>query len=351
MDDAFPLKIEDVNITVIKKLPKPSELIQNRSLNEAMIASICHFRDTVKKILFGEDPRLLVVVGPCSIHDVKAGLEYAIRLKTLAEKVSEKLFIVMRAYFEKPRTSLGWKGLIMDPNLDGSSNIPKGLELAREFLYDLTRLGVPAASELLDPITPQYVADLMAWCAIGARTTESQTHRQMASGLSMPVGFKNTTDGSLQAAINAIKATQSKQTFLGINYEGNACYLTTQGNPYSHLVLRGGKSGPNYSKEAVEKAVRALTENSLNPKLMIDCSHGNSDKDFKKQGEVFQNVISQIKESRSPYIKAVMLESNLKPGNQPFNSKSSLEYGLSVTDGCLGWEETERLILTAADVL
>jgi 3-deoxy-7-phosphoheptulonate synthase len=301
--------------------------------------------------LVHQDPRFLLIVGPCSIHDVRAGQEYAQRLRGLSQRVQEKLHLVMRCYLEKPRTSLGWKGLIMDPRLDGSHEIPEGLRSARRFLREVIELGVPTATELLDPITPQYIADLICWSAIGARTTESQTHRQLASGLSMPLGFKNAIAGAIGPALNAIKAAREPQTFLGISGDGVASAVSTRGNPDCHLVLRGSDSGPNYSAPQVADAERQLAAAGLERALVIDCSHGNSGKDFQRQPEVLRDVIAQ-RASGTHSIVGAMLESNLVAGNQPFpRPPGELVYGQSITDACLDWEGTERIILEAAERL
>lgn len=304
-------------------------------------------RDTVQKILFGDDPRLLVIVGPCSIHDPQAGLEYARRLAGLRQELEDRLYIVMRVYFEKPRTTVGWKGLIMDPDLDGSCNLPKGLKTARQFLRGVLCMQLPTATELLDPITPQYISDLITWSAIGARTTESQTHRQMASGLSMPLGFKNATSGDLQVVVNAIKAASQTQTFLGISHQGLASAVTTKGNPHCHLILRGGADGSNYDPASIEKATKLLNQNSIKPSIMVDCSHGNSGKDPARQPEVLAEVIKQAREKNSP-ITGVMLESNLQAGSQKFPCPlNELTYGQSITDGCISWDETEEALRAA----
>ncbi len=306
-------------------------------------------RQHIRDILVHVDPRFLLIVGPCSIHDIRAGLEYANRLRGLINRVQEKLFLVMRCYFEKPRTTMGWKGLIMDPHLDGSDDIPEGLRIARRLLRDVIDLGVPTATELLDPITPQYIADLICWSAIGARTTESQTHRQMASGLSMPLGFKNATPGTVAPAINSIKAARQPQTFLGISGDGVASAVSTTGNPDCHLVLRGGDNGPNYSAEHVAEAERQLGEAGLDKTILIDCSHGNSGKDPKRQPEVLRSVVAQRVSGTGSLIGA-MLESNLVTGRQPFpGPSSSLVYGQSITDACIDWETTERIVLEVAD--
>tara|TARA_R110002096_G_scaffold91625_14_gene207336 strand:+ start:10329 stop:11366 length:1038 start_codon:yes stop_codon:yes gene_type:complete len=342
--------VTDLHIEANIPLPTPGEFLEEIPRNEAQAAFVSQSRQHIAEILYRRDPRLLFVVGPCSIHDTKAGLEYAERLRDLAEKVNEKVYIVMRAYFEKPRTTLGWKGLIMDPHLDGTDDIPEGLRQARQFLRELIDLGMPTATELLDPITPQYIADFICWSAIGARTTESQTHRQMASGLSMPVGFKNSTPGSLAPAINAILAATQPQTFLGISSQGTASSVRTSGNPHCHIILRGGSNGPNYSAQHVAETEERLEKAGLPQTMMIDCSHGNSDKDHNRQPAVLEDILAQrAKGNRS--ITAIMMESNLKAGNQKFPSAESLNYGQSITDACIDWKTTERVILDAAEAL
>lgn len=305
---------------------------------------VSNSRKQIQDILTGDDSRFLVIVGPCSIHDVQAGREYAARLAELAHKVSNEMLVVMRVYFEKPRTTVGWKGLIMDPHLDGTNDIPTGLRMARSFLLEVLQLGLPTATELLDPITPQYIADLLSWAAIGARTTESQTHRQMASGLSMPLGFKNTTSGDVMAAINAIKAAMQPQTFLGINEEGVASAVTTRGNPHCHIILRGGEDGPNFSPEHVAKTESLLNRNGLEPAIMIDASHANCAKDHQQMPAVFD----QIKRQRDAGAKSIigaMLESNLVAGSQAFpQPKDQLTYGQSITDKCIDWDTTVQLL-------
>lgn len=340
-------KISDINVAKSVLLPTPEALLKAIPRTEAQETLLLKSREEINRIIFGDDKRLLVVVGPCSIHDIKAGREYAERLAKLAEEVKDSMLLVMRVYFEKPRTTVGWKGLIMDPDLDNSYNIPRGLEMARHFLRDVIDLGLPTATELLDPITPQYIADLISWSAIGARTTESQTHRQMASGLSMPLGFKNGTQGSTQVAFNAIKAASKEQTFLGITKDGQASAVTTRGNPNCHIVLRGGDQGPNFDKEFVEKTGKALSDNDLIPAVMIDCSHENSAKKPELQPDVFREVINQFQTPESPVIGA-MIESNLYNGKQKLgDSKEDLKYGISITDGCIDWDTTENLIRQA----
>ena len=339
-------KITDINITSKTQLPTPVELCNKIKRSESVEQFVVETRNAINNILFGDDDRLLIVVGPCSIHDLEAGRDYAKRLAKLANDLSDRFLVVMRVYFEKPRTTVGWKGLIMDPNLDGSSDIPSGLEIARSFLTEVLELGLPTATELLDPITPQYIADLVCWSAIGARTTESQTHRQMASGLSMPLGFKNGTDGNLEVAINAIKAASQPQTFLGIDNEGRANALTTNGNPNCHIVLRGGSNGPNYSKEDVQSASDKLKSAGLKPSIMIDCSHANSNKNPDLQPDVFKELIQQSFDDKA--IIGAMIESNLQAGNQKFpQAKENLKYGVSITDGCIDWDTTETLLKEA----
>ncbi len=337
-------QVTDINVVSTITLPTPSKLRNLVPKSEAQARFVWNSRQEIHRIIFGDDDRLLVVVGPCSIHDVEAGRLYAAKLKELSQQLSDRLCIVMRAYFEKPRTSLGWKGLIMDPYLDNSCDITYGLRLARTFLNDLIDLGLPTATELLDPITPQYIADLISWSAVGARTTESQTHRQMASGLSMPLGFKNSTDGSVQAAINAIKAASFTQTFLGINQIGNASAVTTRGNPNCHLVIRGGSSGPNYHPPRIAGYEKLLQKSGLIPAIMVDCSHANSAKNHQNQTKVLGSVVEQIQAGNKSII-GVMLESNLHSGHQKFpQPKSDLQFGVSITDACIDWETTERAL-------
>lgn len=339
-------KVTDIHITSKTLLPSPVELCSEIEKTESAEKFVAESREAINKIIFGDDRRLLVVIGPCSIHDVEAGREYAKKLAVLAEKVSDRMLLVMRVYFEKPRTTVGWKGLIMDPKLDGSSDIPQGLRIARSFLREVVDMGIPTATELLDPITPQYIADLICWSAIGARTTESQTHRQMASGLSMPLGFKNGTDGGLTVAINAIKAASQSQTFLGIDNEGRANALTTGGNPNCHIVLRGGSKGPNYSADDVAVASEQLKAAGLTAAVMTDCSHDNSSKDPSKQPAVFEEIVRQS--LQNPSVIGAMVESNLKAGSQKFPQPvEDLAYGTSITDGCIDWETTEEMLLKA----
>ena len=339
-------KVTDINISSKTLLPSPIALCKEIQKTDATDKFVAESREAIHKIIFGDDRRLLIVVGPCSIHDLQAGREYAHKLSMLAEEVKDRMLLVMRVYFEKPRTTVGWKGLIMDPNLDGTSDIPNGLRIARQFLSEVIELGIPTATELLDPITPQYIADLICWSAIGARTTESQTHRQMASGLSMPLGFKNATDGNVDVAIHAIQAAKQTQTFLGIDNQGKASALTTNGNPNCHIVLRGGSNGPNYSATHVNEVSDKLVKAQLTPAIMIDCSHANSGKDPSRQPEVFSELVEQS--LTNPHIIGAMLESNLNFGSQSFPQPvESLKYGVSITDGCIDWETTEKIIREA----
>jgi 3-deoxy-7-phosphoheptulonate synthase len=334
----------DLHIVSNTPLPSPGKLRADLPLTAAQSEVISTSRSAIQNILTGDDPRFLVIVGPCSIHDVKAGREYAERLAELAQKVSDRMLLVMRVYFEKPRTTVGWKGLIMDPHLDSTNDIPTGLKMGRAFLREVLDLGLPTATELLDPITPQYIADLLSWVAIGARTTESQTHRQMASGLSMPLGFKNTTSGDITAAINAIKAAMQPQTFLGISDEGVASAVTTRGNPDCHVILRGGEDGPNFSAEHVNKTEAALQRHGLEPAIMIDASHANCKKDHKLMPDVFREIERQ-RAAGTKSIIGTMLESNLVAGNQAFpQPQEDLTYGQSITDKCIDWATTVELL-------
>jgi 3-deoxy-7-phosphoheptulonate synthase len=344
-------QVSDLHIVQNIPLPAPAFSMAEIPRTTEQARFVAQSRDTIRAILNGEDPRFLVIVGPCSIHDREAGMEYARRLKELSEEVGDKLYLVMRVYFEKPRTTVGWKGLIMDPELNGSDKIHEGLHLARNILRDIIDLGIPTATELLDPITPQYIADLISWSAIGARTSESQTHRQMASGLSMPIGFKNTVSGDLKAAINAIKAAMRSQTFLGVSDQGIASAVTTSGNPDCHLILRGGESGPNHTSPHVSQALLALGEAGLSPHLMIDASHANCGKDDKQMPAVFREIVSQ-RVNGTTGITSAMLESNLVSGNQAFPQPvEDLTYGQSITDKCIDWDTTVELLREAAKAL
>ena len=344
-------KIQNININELTTLPSPEAYFEKIPLKESQAKLVENSRKGIQKIISGEDKRLLLLVGPCSIHDTKAGIEYAKKLKKLSEDVKENIFIVMRVYFEKPRTTIGWKGLINDPDLNGTFNIPKGINMARQILSEITDIGLPTATEFLDPFTPQYIGDLVSWGAIGARTAESQTHRQMASGLSMPIGFKNGTGGSVQLAIDGMIACEGEHAFLGIDHEGKTSVVVTNGNKANHLILRGGASGPNYDEESIKNAQQLLDKNNLKPNIVVDCSHGNSNKDHNRQPIVFENVINQITSGNKNII-GIMLESNLNPGSQSLNSDTTdLEYGVSITDKCVGWEKTEEIILQANEQL
>ncbi|WP_114195809.1 3-deoxy-7-phosphoheptulonate synthase [Edaphovirga cremea] len=335
--------LNNVHISAEQILITPEELKNQHPLSDTDQSEIELARKTIANIVQGRDHRLLVVCGPCSIHDPDAALDYARHLKTLAAELSDHLYIVMRVYFEKPRTTVGWKGLINDPHMDGSFDVEGGFHIARRLLLELVGMGLPLATEALDPNSPQYLGDLFSWSAIGARTTESQTHREMASGLSMPVGFKNGTDGSLGTAINAMRAAAMPHRFVGINQSGQVCLLQTQGNPDGHVILRGGKT-PNYSAEHVAACEKQMQEAGLNPSLMIDCSHGNSNKDYRRQPEVADSVIEQIKAGNRS-ITGVMIESNLHEGNQSSEQpRANMRYGMSVTDACINWESTETLL-------
>ncbi len=341
----------DVHILNNIPLPSPANLIEEVSPTTEQANLVVQSRKEICDSLFTPNSRFLLIVGPCSIHDTTACLEYAERLAELAENVKEKIQIVMRVYFEKPRTTVGWKGLIMDPDLDGSDNIPEGLKIAREFLTQILAFGLPTATELLDPITPQYIADLVSWSAIGARTSESQTHRQMASGLSMPLGFKNTTAGDVIAAINAIQAAARPQTFLGVSREGIASAVSTAGNPHCHLILRGGEHGPNFDAQAIQRTRDTLLEHQLRPAIMVDASHANCGKDCTQMPEVFEEIIRQRADGDLSVVGA-MLESHLLAGNQKISSdRNSLKYGQSITDQCIDWNTTERIVKEAAAML
>ena len=338
-------QIHNKNIESETVITSPIDLRKMISVSEQGKENILSSRKTVEDIFLGNDERLIVILGPCSIHDIKAAKEYALKLQSLQKEVEKSIYIIMRVYFEKPRTTVGWKGLISDPDMDNSLDVEKGLRQGRELLVWLAELGIPTATEALNPITPQYLADLISWCAIGARTTESQTHREMSSGLSMPVGFKNGTDGNLTMAINAIKACSSKQSFLGINDKGQISTFKAKGNIFSHIVLRGGTQ-PNYDKAAVNNCEKLLKENDLAERIMIDCSHDNSNQDYRNQGKVIDDISSQIA-SGNKSVFGVMLESNLFSGKQKIlDNKDDMKYGVSVTDGCIDWEETEKVIKT-----
>ncbi|PID73745.1 MAG: 3-deoxy-7-phosphoheptulonate synthase [Desulfobacterales bacterium] len=340
----------DVNVESFIPLVSPRELKAELPLSEAQCDTVLAGRREVEDILMKRDSRLLVIAGPCSIHNEKAAMEYARRLLDLREKAADTICLIMRVYFEKPRTTVGWKGMINDPDMDGSCDIVSGLKKARRLLRDITDLGMPAATELLDPITPQYIAGLISWAAIGARTTESQTHREMASGLSMPVGFKNCTDGGLDTAINAMTAARSSQSFLGIDPEGKSAVVKTRGNPMAHIVLRGGKR-PNYDSVSIGEARAKLAAKNLPEAIVVDCSHSNSARDFRRQAVVWQDVVNQRLDGNDA-ISGLMLESHLNEGSQKLtDNPADLQYGVSVTDACISWETTEQLILSARNHL
>lgn len=341
-------QVTDLHVRFNVPLPAPALLMHEMPRTEAQANLVVETRKRIDAILSGESDRFLVVVGPCSIHDTEAGLEYAKHLAALREELSDKLELVMRVYFEKPRTSVGWKGLIMDPDLDGSDNLAKGLRLARRLLGEVLDLGVPTATEFLDPITPQYIADRICWAAIGARTVESQTHRQMASGLSMPVGLKNATNGALTPVINALKAASHSQTFFGISAEGVASLVSTTGNPSAHMVLRGGDEGPNFDADSIAEARALLEKAGMDPAIMVDASHANCDKNYEKMPGVFESIVDQRAAGQTAIIGA-MLESNLVAGNQKIDAdRSKLTHGQSITDPCIDWETTERILREAA---
>lgn len=341
-------KTQDLHVVENRPLLPPIQLLEQLPLTETAAALVMQTRDRIRNIMHNEDRRLLVIVGPCSVHDVDAAYVYAQKLVKLREKFADQLEVVMRVYFEKPRTSIGWKGLINDPHLDGSYDINEGLRLARKLLLDLAELGLPAGTELLDPITPQYIADIISWTAIGARTTESQTHREMASGLSMPIGFKNNTDGSLQAASNAMLAASQPHHFLGINQSGHASIVSTTGNADGHLVLRGGKRGPNYAVSHVEAAAAELAAEQLNPRIMVDCSHANAAKDHNRQVDVLSSLAEQVL-TGSQHLMGAMIESHLVAGKQPIPARlGDLVYGQSITDACVDIDTTATMLETLA---
>ena len=341
----------DLHVVETRPLVAPALLHAELPIDPAASDTVASARRRIQAILRGDDDRMLVVVGPCSVHDVEAARDYAKRLIPIRERLKDQLEVVMRVYFEKPRTTVGWKGLINDPHLDGSYDINTGLRRARGLLLELAGMGLPAATELLDPVVPQYIADLISWTAIGARTTESQTHREMASGLSMPIGYKNSTDGSVTIAINAMQAASKPHHFLGINADGQASIVSTTGNPDGHLVLRGGNRGSNYHLEAVEGAAAELDQAGLKARLMVDCSHANSNKDFRRQGDVLTAMADQMK-GGSRHVMGVMIESHLVEGNQKLTSDlSQLTYGQSVTDACISIETTEDLLVRLADAV
>jgi 3-deoxy-7-phosphoheptulonate synthase len=347
---AKKITLIDTNISGHHSLPAPRQVQRLLPASKACLATVAAARRSIRDVLDGKDKRLFIVVGPCSIHDPRAALEYARRLAGLADKVRDRFLIVMRVYFEKPRTTVGWKGLINDPRMDGSYHIEEGLKAARRLLLSVAKMGLPTATEALDPVSPQYLSDLVSWHAIGARTTESQTHRELASGLSTPVGFKNGTDGDIQVALDAIKSAAAPHHFLGVDPDGRVSVYRTRGNKNCHVVLRGGRES-NFDRASVLYCAEKLKMAGLNHRLMVDCSHGNSNKDHRRQPAVFDACMDQIRTGTSPIV-GLMIESNLFEGRQDlpkdFKSPDQLRYGVSVTDACLGWDETEKLILGAA---
>ena len=338
------MKLDNLNVETHEVLITPDHLKAKMPVPEEIRESVNRHRQSVSDIVARRDPRLLVVVGPCSIHDPKAAIEYAQRLAELQSQVADTLYLVMRAYFEKPRSTVGWKGLINDPHLDDSFQVAQGLEIARQLLLDISTIGLPIATEALDPITPQYLQDLISWSAIGARTTESQTHREMASGLSCAVGFKNGTDGSLDVAINALQSATSPHRFLGISPAGQVSVIHTRGNKHAHVVLRGGSNGPNYDPKNVAAAESKLAALGLPQSIMVDCSHANSNKDHRQQVNVLNSVQEQLVGGNKA-ITGIMLESNLESGNQSLKDLDNLSYGVSVTDACVDWADTETMLL------
>jgi 3-deoxy-7-phosphoheptulonate synthase len=340
----------DLRIDRIRPMIPPAILLEQLPLPDEDAGYICRARDEVTNILTGSDTRLMVVVGPCSVHDPEAALDYAGRLKELKDELSDDLLIVMRVYFEKPRTTVGWKGLINDPRLDDSFDVNEGLNLARRLLLDLAGMGMPTGTEFLDPISPQFVADSLTWAAIGARTTESQVHRQLASGLSMPVGFKNGTGGGVQIALDAVGASIHPHSFLGVTEQGLAGIVTTKGNPDCHVILRGGKNGPNYDAENIRNTLDGLRGANLPPRLMIDASHANSGKDYKNQPKVANDIAEQLADGESG-IFGVMLESFLVDGAQKLEDPKDLVYGQSITDSCMGWEMTVPVLRKLAEAV
>jgi 3-deoxy-7-phosphoheptulonate synthase len=341
------LKTQNVHVVKTEPLVPPVALKRELPASDALYEGVLKARSTVRDIIAGTDRRLLGVVGPCSIHDPEAALDYARRLAALAPRIESKIFIVMRVYFEKPRTTVGWKGLINDPHLNGTCDMQLGLRLARKLLIDIAGLGLAAGTELLDPITPQYIADLISWTAIGARTTESQTHREMASGLSMPVGFKNTTDGNQLVAINAMQSAGHPHTFLGINQEGFTSIIHTEGNPDRHIILRGGGT-PNYDAESIRRCEELLAKSGLPTRIVVDCSHAQTGKDYTRQPEVLADLVAQIRGGNRSLM-GFMVESNLVAGNQALKGgRTGLEYGKSITDACIAWDTTEQCLLEAA---
>ncbi len=343
-------KIHDVHVAATERLIPPRALKEELALTEELARWVAQSRQAVSRIISGEDRRLMCIVGPCSIHDPDAAVDYAQRLARLAPQVADRIHVLMRVYFEKPRTTTGWKGLINDPHMDDSCAMEQGLRIARRLLIEINSIGLPAATELLDPITPQYIADLISWTAVGARTTESQTHREMASGLSMPVGFKNRTDGDLRIAVNAIESARGAHSFIGIDQDGQTAIIRTTGNPLTHVVLRGGAK-PNFDAASIGECEQMLLGAGLPARVMVDCSHAQTSKDYTKQPAVLRALIDQIVAGNRS-IMGVMLESNIAAGNQKLSAdRGALKYGVSITDPCIDWPTTERCILEAAELL
>ena len=338
----------NLRVTAVDPLPSPAEIKASLPLSEGLSRFIAQSRQEAVDVISGRDARALVVVGPCSIHDTTAAIEYAKRLAVVRDRHKRELLILMRVYFEKPRTTVGWKGLINDPHLDGSCDVAHGLPLARKILLEINQLGVPAANEALDPVTPQYISDLISWAAIGARTTESQTHREMASGLSMPVGFKNGTDGGLTVAVNAMQSASHPHAFIGVDEQGRISIIRTKGNPHCHVVLRGGEKGVNYDAASVNAAAERLTALKLNPRLLVDCSHANSGKNHENQPGVLKAVGDQLR-AGSKHVLGAMIESHLTAGRQDFTPGKPLKYGQSITDACIDFETTERALADFAE--
>jgi 3-deoxy-7-phosphoheptulonate synthase len=345
------ISTENINVTSFAAMPTPEDLHARMPLSDKAARTVMQGREALRNILDRKDPRMFIIVGPCSIHDPVAGLDYARRLSRLQEEVGDTLLLVMRVYFEKPRTTTGWKGYINDPDMDDSFRVDKGMENARKFLLDVCELGLPTATEALDPISPQYLGDLISWTAIGARTTESQTHREMSSGLSTPVGFKNGTDGDIDIAVNAILSASHPHSFLGLNSQGRVAIVRTRGNSYGHVVLRGGAGRPNYDTVSVAMAEQALAKAKLPANIVVDCSHANSYKDPELQPLVMRDVVNQVRFGNKSLV-GVMIESNIVVGKQAIpEDLSQLKYGCSVTDACIGWETTEQMIREAATLL
>jgi len=343
------LKTDDLRIIETQELSTPEDVRTELPITEFSAKTILDSRKTIENILDEKDDRIFVVIGPCSIHDPVAAMDYAKKLKKISQDVSENLFIIMRVYFEKPRTTVGWKGLINDPMLDGSFEINKGIRIGRKLLLDIVDLEIPAGTEYLDLISPQYIADIISWGAIGARTTESQCHRELASGLSCPIGFKNGTDGNLQITIDAIKAASGAHHFLSVTKEGNSAIFSTSGNPYCHTILRGGSNKVNYDEKSIDDVSARLDKANLPQQIIVDCSHANSLKDHKKQMVVVDNLVGQLSHGEKR-IKGLMIESNLVEGNQNINDPD-LVYGKSVTDACIGWEDTEKALYALSDAI